>query len=51
MNTFHLGQTKVLKSKSYNFYDCISEGPTCAGTPDLIFICGGKLIGTGVITG
>jgi len=31
--------------------DCISEVPTCAGSPDSMFPCGGKLIETGGITG
>jgi len=28
-----------------------SAVPTCAGSPDSMFPCGGKLIGTGGITG
>jgi len=31
--------------------DCISEVPTCAGSPDSMFPCGGKLIETGGNTG
>jgi len=29
--------------------DCISEVPTCAGSPDSMFPCGGKLIQKGGI--